>query len=381
MKRTIKRAVVIFFSMVFVLGALGMGMAADLTVGKAADLADFNAKVDALLDKYMADQVDTTPYAGPKAVKGKKKIVNIAASLTADVIKRMSDGVEEACAAMGWEYIVFDTQWDPNKMTEAVEKAIAMKADAVLFQVVDASWIIEPLRKLKKLGIPTGGLANKDVEEDLYAFDAVIDGAFDAEGYVMAMYNYSRFNYNLKTIMLTHPDLGVCKAREMAYKRFVKECKEMGGDCTILADQPIKLADLGPNMERIAGSVALRSPGFNSVFGCSDTTLQFAAGGLRNAGLLNPKTMSAVGVDADPYAIVAIRKDNGLNKATCAFAIRNCAWSEIDDLNRIFAGEKPLGGNGRGVSFKLITKDNVPSEGNWEGDFDAVSKFRETWGK
>lgn len=381
MKRTIKRAVVIFFSMVFVSGAFGMGMAAEFTVGKAADLADFNAKVEAQLAKYTADQVDNIPYAGPKAVEGKKKIVDIAASLNTDVIRRMVEGVGEACAVMGWEHIVMDTQWDPNKMAEAVEKAIAMKADAVLFQVIDASWIIEPLRKLKKLGIPTGGLANLDVEEDLYAFEAVKDGVFDEEGYAMAMYNYARFNDNLKTIMMTHPELGVCLTREMAYKRFVKECKDVGGNCTILADQPVRLADLGPKMEQITISVARRSPGFNSVFGCADSPLQFAGGGLRNAGMLNPKTMSAVGVDADPYAIDAIRKDNGLNKATLAFAIRNCSWSEVDDLNRIFAGEKPLGGNGRGLSFKLITKENVPSEGNWEGDYDATVGYRKTWGK
>ncbi len=87
------------------------------------------------------------------------------------------------------------------------------------------------MRSLKKAGIPAGGYANVNID-DLYDFDEYPQAIQDNLGYMQALVSYKLAGYKLKMIGFISA-CRTCDVRWKAAQRFVKECKEEGGDCEL----------------------------------------------------------------------------------------------------------------------------------------------------
>jgi ABC-type sugar transport system substrate-binding protein len=100
--------------------------------------------------------------------------------------------------------------------------------------------------------------------------------------------------------------------------------------------------------------------------------------GLQSAGLVNGKAF-AVGFDGNTPNLKLIHSD-GFEKATVGTSTMCIGYAAVDNLNRLFNGQKPLLGDAQGCANKLLIKSNVPASGPWWGDVDVRADYWKLWG-
>ena len=105
-----------------------------------------------------------------------------------------------------------------------------------------------------------------------------------------------------------------------------------------------------------------------------DAAAGFIVQGLEQAGLTS--TGGLVGFDANSANLDIIR-NGGFQKYTIGLAMEWVAYAAVDNLNRIFEGEDVVD---PGISSKLISAENAPASGAWNGDEDVRPGYLELWG-
>jgi ribose transport system substrate-binding protein len=336
-------------------------------------LKAFEAKIDKDLLGATADDSARPPTGGPKAATGKTIFV-VSCSFQAEGCARPSKAAAEAAKAIGWNVTLIDTQGDPTKAANSIRQAISQKAQGIVVNAFDGPTLAAPLAAAKKAGIRTVGMVAADPQG---IYDIVMPKTLEPDGYLIGEQAYKQSGGNLKLLMFTGDEFGVVRQRVAGTERFVKDCKAAGGKCEIVGKQDVIAANLGTQVPGQAATFARSHPDFTIAYTPYDGAGSFLIQGLQQSGVpLNKSSM--VGFDANAPNLDIIRKD-GYEKATLGFPLEWMGYQAIDNLNRMFAGQKPVELN---TLHKLLTKDNVPPKGAWEGDFPGFrDAFKKAWGK
>ena len=108
-----------------------------------------------------------------------------------------------------------------------------------------------------------------------------------------------------------------------------------------------------------------------------DSLLPNVAPAIQESG--RSKDLLVIGGEGNFKAnLEAIRRD-GAQDAAIALDLGWESWAQVDDLNRYFAGQKPVYG---GWAWTVIDKDhNLPPEGQvWNSKVDYAAAYRKLWG-
>jgi ribose transport system substrate-binding protein len=336
-------------------------------------LKTFEEKIDKDLVKATADDTARPPTDGPKAATGKTVFV-VSCSFQAEGCARPSKAADEAIKAIGWDSTLIDTQGDPTKAANSIRQAVSQKADGIIVNGFDGKALAAPLEAAKKAGIKTVGMVAADPDG---IYDIVMPKTLEPDGYTMGEQAYKQSGGDLKILMFTGDEFGVVQQRVEGTERFVSDCKAAGGKCEIVGKQDVIAANLGTQVPAQAAAFARSHPDFTIAYAPYDGAGSFLIQGLQQSGVpLNKSSM--VGFDANAPNLDIIRKD-GYEKATLGFPLEWMGYQATDNLNRMFQNQKPVELN---TLHKLLTKDNVPAKGAWEGDFPGFrDAFKQVWGK
>lgn len=110
----------------------------------------------------------------------------------AEAVTRISDNIEIANAAVGWETIVVDGKGNPAVMGQAMTDFIARKVDAIITVAVDAPPIAPQIEQAKAAGIPvlSAPFTVSDPNE-LYTLNL----GPSTDGYIESMTDYLQEKY------------------------------------------------------------------------------------------------------------------------------------------------------------------------------------------
>jgi ribose transport system substrate-binding protein len=364
--------------------SIGLAMKALLALGMinvlptsvmAADkpaLSAFTAKVDKLVADASAPQTAPLPTAAPSIAKGKTLVV-IPCAMGAEGCARPARAVQEAAALLGWKAILIDPAGDPSKMGNAVQQAISIKADAIVLGAVDAATILGDLQLAKQAGIKIAAYVAVDKDK---TFDIQIpteESVFD-DGYVMGAAAYKQGNGKLHMIEMRGDEFHININRAEGTNAFIKDCAAAGGDCALLSSENFLVTDLTTRVPQQAVAQVRLHPTFNVFWAAYDAGLTFMIQGLRQADLTDQGF--AVGFDANVANLDIIRND-GYEKISVGQPIERIGYALVDQLNRLFQGEPLVN---QGIHSKVLTKDNLPPSGAWEGDVDFRSGYKKLWG-
>lgn len=344
--------------------------------------AAFVAKVQADVAAAAAAQTTTSnpvPTGGPAVAAG-KKIVIIPCSASVEGCARPARSAKEAAEAIGWSATIDDPAGDGAKMSAAVQRAISSGANGIILNSIDGAAIQGDLQAAKTAGLSivcdmcgdTGGLPQ-----------AVVPPLAENEraGYLLGEESFllakQRFNAPPKFIVLLDDEFATVIARVNGVKKFIDDCKAAGAGCELVAEDKYLAANISTTGPARVVQLVQNNPGYNVIFAGYDAALNFFAKGLEQAGLADPTKAFGVSVDADVANTDMIRT-GGFQAATAGVAMHRVGYGMIDDLNRLIGGQQPVD---QGVTVKLITKDNVPATGAWDGDFDAIPLYLKAWGK
>ncbi|MBU8864806.1 sugar ABC transporter substrate-binding protein [Paenarthrobacter aromaticivorans] len=340
----------------------------------------FTAKVAADVATATAAQTASTnpvPATSDPIVHG-KKIVVIPCSMAVEGCARPARSIIEAAHLLGWEASIDDPASDSTKISAAIQRAVSKKADAIALTSIDAAAVQGDIKAARDAGIAVtcNMCGNKD---DLYESMVPSLDENNKAGYLLGEFAYlearKRFNSAPKFIVLTDPEFDTVKARVSGLKQFIDDCKAAGAGCEKVAEGSFLAGEISTVAPGRVAQLVRSNPGYNVMFAGFDAAMLFFSQGLQQAGLADTKKAFGISVDADVANTEMIRK-GGFQAASVGFAFGRAGYGHVDNLNRLFDGQAPVD---QGVTGKLVTKDNVPGSGGWDGDFDATTLYKHLW--
>jgi ribose transport system substrate-binding protein len=358
-------------------GCSGTAAATDSTAaaGNSADLAAFTATAQALVDLKSGIQTQTPPTDSPKAVSGMKKIMVIPCAMGAEGCARPANAAVQAAEAIGWEATINDPGGDPTKMADAVAQAISSGYDAIVLTAIDAQTIQGSLQQAKDAGLLIADFAAKDTETGTKLLDVNVPAEQDFydQGYAMGAKIFLDKGPDVKIAMLTGTEFGSIRLRSEGTKQFVADCVAAGGGCEIVAEQNFLVTDLATTLPTQTAAMVRANPTATALWFGYDAGGNFGMQGLDDAGLGDQ--VSVYGFDANVANLTRIAEEK-TQVASAGSAMEWIGFGMIDNFKRIWSGQDAVD---QGVTFKLLTKDNVVSGSAWDGDISVADLYTKMW--
>ncbi|MCF1460406.1 substrate-binding domain-containing protein [Agrobacterium vitis] len=349
-----------------------------LTAGNA--WADPMAEAKVVVDKY-ASKVTTWdgPKSAPKPQPG-KTIVVLAGDLKNGGILGVSNGVEEAAKAIGWQVKVLDGAGSIGGRTAAFGQAMALKPDAIIIDGFDAVEQAPALEQAKAAKIPlvawhAGPTIGPDEKNGLFA-----NISTDAMEVSKAAANWAYVDAKGKPGVIIFTDstyaIAIAKADKMK-----SEIERLGGKVLAYVDTPI--AETSQRMPQLTTSLLQKyGDSWTHTLAINDLYFDFMGPSLASAGKGGTDApINVAAGDGSESAYQRIRAGQ-YQKVTVAEPLNLQGWQLVDELNRALNGEK---WSGYMSPLHVVTADNVEFDGGPKNSFDPDNGYRDAykkiWGK
>ena len=316
------------------------------------------------------------PTQGPKAHAG-ATVVYIAsnASNTGDTAPYV--GLQQAAAQLGWKLSFIDGKGSGSANLNALSQAIALHPSAIVVSSFDAH-SSEPLfAQAKAAGIPvignhTGNGAGFQPDyPDLFTnitSDPVTIAQVAADCAIVASGGKAGV-----TIVGCGAEFSICQVKQDAMKKAIEACK----GCSVLANETFPFEDITQQEPGLATADNQKFSGrLTYMLSINDLYWDSAIPALQAAGVKpsGPPAMIAAG-DGSPAAFARIRKGQ-FQIATVAEPLQEHGWQMADEVNRAINHASPS----TFVTYpRLVTKENVDSEGGNKGTFDPANNYRKQY--
>lgn len=324
---------------------------------------------EALVAKASKPQTTWTgPTSSPPPAPN-KTIGIVACDLKDPGCTRVTEGAEEAAAALGWKSIVVDGQADAQATVQGINSLIAQGVDAIDLVVVQPQTVTEQIEAADAKGIEV--ITTFTPEGTDYGAVATVKADELEGGAIQAAYIMTQGCGGV--ISFTSEELIQLSERTEGFRDYLEE--NGGEDCTIVADESIPLSQVGPPEEPIVSALLQKNAGQVDWFVASfDTMLRYM---LNAAGSQGATEIRGIGVDGDLESLELIREGQG-QVASIGRPVKWAGWASMDQLNRAFNGVPLL--EDEGIESKLLTKDNLPPKGeSYEGDLDFRAEYEKVW--
>ncbi len=374
----------------FMVTVLALGLAAcgssssDSTTGSSSGdsgSSDIVAQSKAAVTQATAAVTEFNgPSSSPPPAKG-KKIYIINCSPDTEGCKRLSDSNLAAAKAIGWSGSkVLATDGSPQQFNSAMRQAIQEGADGIVIDAFPTAVVTAPLAEAASKGIPVVAEVSGDTPPKITAdfkggLFAVVDANNNTMGQLAADWTISETDGKANVGTFTVSAFPVLEQRYAGFEPRIKQCST----CTLSEPIAVQLTSLVTDAAPSTAQFLRANPDVNYMFATFDGGAVLASEGIRTAG----SDVPLVGTEGNAPNLDMIRS-GGPEVASVATPLEWIGWAAVDQMNRAFNGTTPApqwGPDGDGIPIKIITKDNVPPEGeSYTGDIDFEKKFEALWG-
>jgi len=320
------------------------------------------------------------PTTGPKGV-GHKLIVVVSTDQRNGGALGVSEGVQEAGKIMGWDVRVIDGQGSVNARAEGISQAVALKADGLVLDAIDAAEQATATEAALKAGIKVVGWHSGPVPGPMPKFGLFTNITTNPLEVAKAAASYAVADSDghAGAIVFTDSAYAIAIAKSNAMADIIKACTT----CKLLSIQDTPLADAASRMPQLTTSLLTRfGSKWTYALSINDLTFDFMAPALQSAGIAGDGVPHAISAgDGSGPAFQRIRTGE-YQVATVAEPLRLHGWQEVDELNRAFAG---VPASGYVAPPHLFIKANIGRDGGPKGIFDPdngyTDAYRKIWGK
>jgi ribose transport system substrate-binding protein len=355
------------------------GTSAESDAGNGStDIAAFENKLEAL-----AEGTSTAPPTDSPAPAVGKKLVVVSLAQNLPAAATASEAAVEAADAIGWSGTILDGKGDSNSQLSAVRQAIAVQADAILLVYIDCATVQAGLSEAKEAGIKIAGLESSDCSDSKEGAPSLFDYVSTYQGklrfpefvkqaaYYTQVWNVVQSAGKAKTLILHETSVVTDKYVYEGDMQAYDEC----GSCSEPVVVEHTFADLGPALQQKVQQALLQNPGVNGVAVSSDGIL---TSGVLAAIKTSGEDFPVMGMECAEPNLDLIRTGQGQD-ACVGFSIPWEAWSAVDGLNRVFAGEDPYSVD-QGNGLTLVDADhNLTESGPFEPPVDFRAAYEEAW--
>jgi ribose transport system substrate-binding protein len=363
--RTIAAAAAVLLVASACAGSASSGPATALSPEATAALS----KADQFVNQFSAQLSSVNAPASAPPIAPGKLIVTIPCSYAAEGCRRVVDGFATAAHTVGWRTMMIDPAGDADKVRSAVETAIRLKADGILFGAAIPGQLTQVLSEARNAGI---ALVNTE-EPPSPVFDANVTTDHLAAGRAQAAYLAKATNGHGKVLLVNDPEY---PSVEQWHQGVLGGLKEFCPQCTVTADINFQIADLATGLPTQFQAALAAHPDTNTVWaGYDAAAVQIIPVIQRNP---NGEHIQLVSANGDAANLGFIRGGK-VQTATIGVPIEWQGYAALDVLNRMF-NNVPYGKTVN-VGQKLITKGNLPTAIPWNGDVDWQGTYLRLWNK
>ena len=241
------------------------------------DTKDYIKKITAPVTKWDG------PTTGPKAA-GHKLIVVVSTDQRNGGARGVSEGVEEAAKVLGWDVRVIDGQGSVNARAEGIGQAVALKADGLVLDAIDAAEQASATEGALKAGIKVVGWHSGPAPGPMPKYGIFTNITTDPLEVAKAAASYAVADSDGKAgaVIFTDSAYAIAIAKSDAMAAVIRACKT----CTLLSIEDTPLADAANRMPQLTTSLLTRyGSKWTYALSINDLTFDFMAPSLQSAGI------------------------------------------------------------------------------------------------
>ena len=315
----------------------------------------------------------TGPRSGPRA-QGGKRIALVNEDLRNGGILAVDDGVLEAAKVIGWTVKVFDSGGTPSGRKKMLADALATSPDGLILAGGDAHELTPWLQPFAQQRIPVVGwhvaAQAGPVPGTPIAMNVSTNPLEVARITALAAIVQSGGQAGVVVFTDTNYEVARTKADEMA--AVVRRCT----GCTLLEVRDVPISGNAELMPRTTRELLARyGKRWTHALAINDIYFDYAAPVLTQSALAsNAISMLSAG-DGSESAFLRIR-NRTFQTGTVAEPLNLHGWQLVDELNRLFAGERVTG---TVFPVHLVTADNVDQDGGDRLLYDPANGYRDIY--
>lgn len=353
-------------ALAFSLAACSGSDAAESPAAEGGSSSIDTAALDTMLKEFQQPLDEEVPTESP-AIAEDKSIVVIPCTYSSEACARGADAAMEAAESLGWETRMIDPAGNPEKARQAVEQAIQLGADGIIFTAAVGDQINDALQEARDAGI---FLVNSMSPAD-DRFDVEIVPDEDVSGKMMAAAIARDSGGTAKVLVTTDPAFPSITARTEAFTKWLPElCPE----CEIVETIETQMSQLQSGLPPQIQATLTANPEISYIW--THTGAAVVSSQATVARSANGDSIKMVSYDGNSANLDLI-KDGKSQFADVIKPMEHAGYLSVHEMNKLFAN----GSSGHEViemSKRMVLQETLP-ELPWTGDTDWKSSFTALW--
>ncbi|APA90134.1 substrate-binding domain-containing protein (plasmid) [Paraburkholderia sprentiae WSM5005] len=313
------------------------------------------------------------PRSGPRAQSG-KRIAVVAEDLRNGGILGVVDGVLEAAKVVGWSVKIFDSGGAADLRLKMLANALASRPDGLIIAGGDAHALLPGLRPFAERSIPIVGwhvaIQPGPVPGTPVAMNVSTDPLQVAR--VTALAAIVQSGGHAGVVIFTDNSFRIAQEKADTMAAIVRACS----GCTLLEVRDVAISH---SQQLMPGTTRALLAHYGSRWTCAlainDIYFDYAVPVLTQAGMPNAAMIMLSAGDGSESAFLRIRTGT-FQTGTVADPLNLHGWQMVDEMNRLFAGERVTGY----VSpVHLVTADNIAADGGDRLLYDPNNGYRDIY--
>lgn len=322
--------------------------------------------LEAMMEDFQKPLEVEVPSSSPAIAEG-RSIVVIPCTYASEACARGADSAMEAAELLGWEARMIDPGGNPEKARQAIDQAIQLGADGIVFTAAVGDLLDAKLVEAREAGI---FLVNSMSPGD-ERFDVDITPDEDVSGKMSAAAIALDSGGDARILVTTDPAFPSITARTVAFEKWLPE---LCPDCEIVETLETQMSQLQSGLPPQIQATLTAKPQIDYIWTHTGAAVVGSQATVeRSASGDTIRMLSFDGNSANLDLITA-------GKSQFMDVIKPMEWAgfySVHEMNRLFQGdlsEYEL----IDMPKRLVTADSMP-ELPWTGDTDWKSAFEKTW--
>ena len=313
------------------------------------------------------------PRNGPRAQPG-KRLALVNEDLRNGGILAVDEGVLEAAKVMGWSVKVFDSGGTLEGRKKMLADALNSRPDGLILFGGDAHALLPWLQPFAERGIPIVGWHVSAQAGPVHGTPVAMNVSTDPleVARVTALAAIVQSGGRAGVVVFSDTNYQLPKAKADAMAAVVRGC----AGCTLLEVRDVAIsrnAELMPATTREL--LARYGKRWTHALAINDIYFDYAAPVLTQAALPNNALSMLSAGDGSESAFLRIRKGT-FQTGTVAEPLNLHGWQLVDEMNRLFAGERVTG---TVFPVHLVTADNIDADGGDRLVYDPANGYRDIY--
>lgn len=278
---------------------------------------------------------------------GPKKVGYALWTMEYTFFQNLEKGVKDACAELGYEYIMLDQNSDPGKMVQDINSLVGQKVDGIVATPVDPGAMGPAVQNARDAGIPV-------VCADI-GMSGPVNALLISNNYEGGQLAMDYIDKKAKEMGLTAKKVAVGRVQpQWTYARnrgqgFIDRAKELG--YTVAAEMVVDPPSAEGGYDTMQ-QILSKAPDVVGVFFASGREAVGAANAIKASG----KDILVVGYNGDPEELQAI--EEGVLSATVAQQPYFIGYESVKVLKELMDGKADYEKKEIPVKVELLTPDN-----------------------